>query len=401
MALPAKKYYKGAPANALLTSSPSAGDTTMTVSTVTGWPTSFPFYVVIDPGTSKEEKVRVIGISTLTLTVVRAQDNTTAVAHNSGAAVYPVFTAIEASEANEVASIMTTKGDLITNDGSTINRLAVGATNTHVLQVDSTATNGIKWGQVATNGIADGAVTSGKILDGTIVDGDISASAAVALSKLATGALPSGITVASANIVNGTIVNEDISASAAIALSKLETGALPTSITVASANIVNGTISSDDLGSDSVTTIKILNGNVTVGKLESKVPRGLVMYKEVATNGSYNTSGGDIITGDAFTAVASRYYKVTLIIPDLSSNATAPGYDVISIRNGATILAENLIPHVQQDVGRLAMCTWVGTLSAGSTTLKGYGVSGNTTATNSSGQSDTAIRLFVEDLGTL
>lgn len=173
MALPAKKYYKGAPANALLTSSPSAGDTTMTVDTITGWPTSFPFYVVIDPGTSKEEKVRVTAISTLTLTVVRAQDNTTAVGHNAGAAVYPVFTAIEASEANEIASIMTTKGDIITTDGSNINRLAVGGTNTHVLQVDSSATNGIKWGQVDTTGIADSAVTSAKIANATIVAGDI------------------------------------------------------------------------------------------------------------------------------------------------------------------------------------------------------------------------------------
>lgn len=173
MALPAKKYYKGAPANALLTSSPSAGDTTMTVDTITGWPTSFPFYVVIDPGTSKEEKVRVTAISTLTLTVVRAQDNTTAVGHNAGAAVYPVFTAIEASEANEIASIMTTKGDIITTDGSNINRLAVGGTNTHVLQVDSTATNGIKWGQVDTTGIADSAVTSAKIANATIVAGDM------------------------------------------------------------------------------------------------------------------------------------------------------------------------------------------------------------------------------------
>lgn len=173
MALPVKKYYKGAAANAVLTSSPSSGDTTMTVDTVTGWPASFPFYAVIDPGTSKEEKVRVTAISTLTLTVVRAQDETTAVGHTSGAAIYPVFTAIEASEANEIASVMTTKGDLITNDGTTINRLAVGGTNTHVLQVDSTATNGIKWGQVATAGIADSAVTSAKIQDATIVAGDI------------------------------------------------------------------------------------------------------------------------------------------------------------------------------------------------------------------------------------
>ena len=54
-----------------------------------------------------------------------------------------------------------------------------------------------------------------------IVNADISASAAIALSKLATGALPTAITVASANLVDGTIVNADINASAAIAGSKL------------------------------------------------------------------------------------------------------------------------------------------------------------------------------------
>jgi hypothetical protein len=54
-----------------------------------------------------------------------------------------------------------------------------------------------------------------------IVNADISASAAIALSKLATGALPTAITVASANLVDGTIVNADVSASAAIAGSKI------------------------------------------------------------------------------------------------------------------------------------------------------------------------------------
>jgi hypothetical protein len=80
-----------------------------------------------------------------------------------------------------------------------------------------------------------------------IVDADVSASAAIALSKLAPGALPTGITVASANIVGGTIVDADINGLAAIALSKLATGALPTAITVASANIVDGTIVDADV----------------------------------------------------------------------------------------------------------------------------------------------------------
>jgi len=199
MALPVRKGYKGAPAQAVLTNSPTSGDTSFVVDAVTGWSTTFPYYCVVDPGTSKEEKVKVTAVSGVTLTVVRAQDDTSASGHSAGAAIYPVFTADEADEANLIASVMTTKGDLIGTDGSSINRLGVG-TNTHVLQADSTATNGFKWG--------------------TIVNANIDASAAVALSKLATGALPSAITVASANLVDATIVAADL-ADAAVTSPKL------------------------------------------------------------------------------------------------------------------------------------------------------------------------------------
>jgi hypothetical protein len=75
-------------------------------------------------------------------------------------------------------------------------------------------------GTVVTTGDT-GSVTSTMILDGTIVNADVNASAAIDLSKLATGALPSGITVNSANIVDGTIVNADVNASAAIAGTKV------------------------------------------------------------------------------------------------------------------------------------------------------------------------------------
>jgi microcystin-dependent protein len=153
MALPVRKGYKGAPAQAVLTNSPTSGDTSFVVDTVTGWATTFPFYCVVEPGTSKEEKVKVTAISGTTLTVVRNQDDTNASGHNAGAAIYPVFTADEADEANLIASAMTTKGDLIGTDGSSINRLGVG-TNTHVLQADSASTNGVKWGQVSAAGVA-------------------------------------------------------------------------------------------------------------------------------------------------------------------------------------------------------------------------------------------------------
>jgi len=95
--------------------------------------------------------------------------------------------------------------------------------------------------------LATGSVTSDKILDGTIVNADINASASIDLSKLATGALPTAITIASANIVNGTIVNEDISASASIALSKLATSTAGNIIVYNSSGVPTAVAESGDV----------------------------------------------------------------------------------------------------------------------------------------------------------
>ena len=111
--------------------------------------------------------------------------------------------------------------------------------------------------QIMTPDLRDGQVTSDKIKDGTIVDADISGSAAIAQTKIATGLLPSGITVNSANIVNGSIINEDVSPSAniqgskladdSVAMTKLGSGALPTDITVSGDNVVNRSIKEEDI----------------------------------------------------------------------------------------------------------------------------------------------------------
>ena len=63
---------------------------------------------------------------------------------------------------------------------------------------------------IQTYDIEDGAVTTAKIKDGTILGTDISDSAAIPFIKLATGLLPSTITVNTNNITNGSIKGEDI-----------------------------------------------------------------------------------------------------------------------------------------------------------------------------------------------
>ena len=149
MAAVTRRQYKGAAAPCTTTNALTAGDTSVTLSAITGWPSTaaVPFYVVIDPGNSSEEKCSAT-ISGSTLTLTRGQDDTTAVAHSSGASIYPVFSADEADEANEVASKLTTKGDLLVTTGSVLNRLPVG-TNTHVLTADSSAANGVAWAVAA------------------------------------------------------------------------------------------------------------------------------------------------------------------------------------------------------------------------------------------------------------
>lgn len=107
--------------------------------------------------------------------------------------------------------------------GNTGSLVFEGSTNdgneTTIAVADPTADRTITFPDVTGNVVTtgdNGTVTSAMIANGTIVNADINASAAIALSKLATGALPSGITVASANLVDGTIVNADVNASAAI-----------------------------------------------------------------------------------------------------------------------------------------------------------------------------------------
>ena len=168
MSLPVRKQYVGAAASTTTTNALGVSDTSVTLAATTGWPSTpaVPFFVVISPGTSAEEKCSAT-ISGSTLTLTRAQDNTTAQTHASGSTIYPVFTATEANEANLIASKMTTKGDLLTTNGTDINRLAVGGTANHVLLVDSAATNGIKW---ALNPVEDKVAAKGDLLVGSAAD---------------------------------------------------------------------------------------------------------------------------------------------------------------------------------------------------------------------------------------
>ena len=191
MAYATRRSYAGAAPSCTITNTISSGDTTITLTgDVANWNTtaSGPFFAVIDPGLATEEKILVAArTSTVLSSITRGVDGTVPAAHTAGAICYPIFTAVDADQANAVASALTTKGDLLVTDGTVLNRLAVG-TNAYMLLADSTATNGVAWGQVANAGVAAGAAIAYSKLNlaTSIVNADVSTTAEIALSKLAT-----------------------------------------------------------------------------------------------------------------------------------------------------------------------------------------------------------------------
>jgi hypothetical protein len=88
---PARYYSSIAVETALSGSIPAqaqgAANTAFIVASVSGFPSNYPYTLIVDPDTSKEEVVTVVAGSGTTLSVTRGSDNTQGVAHSAGAVV--------------------------------------------------------------------------------------------------------------------------------------------------------------------------------------------------------------------------------------------------------------------------------------------------------------------------
>jgi hypothetical protein len=132
-----RRYYSSTAAQTTLSAGVDGVTSTMAVTAVSGWPSSFPYTILVDKDTVNEEIVTVTARTGTTLTVTRGADGTSAVAHSAGANVQHGVSARDFDEPNAFVN-------------------------------------------------GTGVVTSAMIADGTIVDADVNASAAIAQSKIAT-----------------------------------------------------------------------------------------------------------------------------------------------------------------------------------------------------------------------
>lgn len=187
------------------------------------------------------------------------------------------------------------------------------------------------------------------IADSVVTDAKVASNAAIALTKLGSGELPSGITVATANIVSGTIVNEDINSAAAIAHSKLANIAAGSVLLGNASNVPTATVVSGDviISSAGVTAISSgvivdadINASAAIADSKLATISGAGKVSNSATTATSNNTANAIVARDASGNFTAGTITATLIgnASTVTTNANLTG-DVTSSGNVTAIAA--------------------------------------------------------------
>jgi hypothetical protein len=289
-----------------------------------------------------------------------------------------------------------------------------------------TTNDGTTYSNIVT--VADsGIITSAMIADGAIVNADINNSAAIALSKLASGtsgqiivANSSGVptwvsktgdvTISDTGvtaIASGVIVNADINASAAIdktkisgtAITAADTGTV-TSTMIADSTIVNGDISASAaiahsklanatagqvlLGTTTtgVVTATTVSGDVTItGAGVTAIATGVIVNADINASAAIDKtkiSGTAITAADTGTVTSTMIADSTIVNADISASAAIALSKLASGTSGQIVLANSAgVPTYVTLSGDITVSsTGVATIAANSVAL-GTDTTGN------------------------
>jgi hypothetical protein len=193
------------------------------------------------------------------------------------------------------------------------------------------ATSGITSNELAVN-----SVTTNTILDGAITDAKINSSAAISLSKLANGALPTGVTIDSANLVSSsvttvTIANGNVTAEK---LSGAQTGTAPVFGVRAWANF-NAQSNTDVAGtfsrSGTTVTVTVTGHGLIAGNLifldftgGTATPDGLYVVASVTDANVFTVTSAASATGTGTVALRRKTIRASGNISCISASPENP-----------------------------------------------------------------------------
>jgi hypothetical protein len=243
-----KRYYSATAVETTITAaipSASQGDTytSFVVASTSGFAASFPYTLLVDPDTNKEEVITVESGTGTTLTVKRGQDNTQAVAHSAGATVRH---AVSARDFRELQTHIASRG--YDADSGIMTNIE---THVHGLGSGDGSVVGTAKAQTLSNKTLSGTITSSAatFTGGTFSSGTIT-SATITSATITSSVIASGGIAFEGSTVDGfdtTLTVTDPTANRTITLPNV-TGTV--AILDASQTISNKILSSNTLGSD-------------------------------------------------------------------------------------------------------------------------------------------------------
>jgi hypothetical protein len=243
-----KRYYSATAVETTLSAaipSASQGDsyTSFVVASTSGFASSFPYTLLVDPDTNKEEVITVTAGTGTTLTVTRGQDSTQAVAHSAGATVRH---AVSARDFRELQTHIAARG--YDADSSIMTNIE---THVHGLGSGDGSVVGTTKAQTLSNKTLSGTITSSAatFTGGTFSSGTIT-SATITSATITSSVIASGGIAFEGSTVDGfdtTLTVVDPTANRTITLPNV-TGTV--AILDASQTLSNKTLSSNTLGSD-------------------------------------------------------------------------------------------------------------------------------------------------------